>query len=189
VSYLGVELASRPKFECKDLRSKDLNYISALQSAPVPLQQNSNRDTKLLESALTLTKQSPVTHPNRDTTRLFANRNKTQSLRLPRPSPVKRRTTHLAISPAIQNPKQPAKRRKTPKSDPQFLFRLETHPPLCFVQLSKILIEPMFRLEMSSERIKIVTRTRTNSDGKNQNRDRNASASRRIKNYPRWEFT
>jgi hypothetical protein len=188
VSYSGVELASRPKFEGKDLRPKDLSYISAPQSTLGVRQQNSNRDTKLLELAVTHTKQSPVTHPNRDTTRLFANRNENRSLRLPRPSPVRRRTTHLAIFPAIQNPKQHAKRRKTPKSDPQFLFRLETHPTLCFVQVGKILNEPMFRLETSSERIKIETRTRTNSDAKNQNRGRNASAPGRIKNYPRWEF-
>jgi hypothetical protein len=140
-------LASRPKFEGKDLRPKDLSYISAPQSTLGVRQQNSNRDTKLLELAVTHTKQSPVTHPNRDTTRLFANRNENRSLRLPRPSPVRRRTTHLAMFPAIQNPKQHAKRRKTPKSDPQFLFRLETHPTLCFVQVGKILNEPMFRLE------------------------------------------
>ena len=41
---------------------------------------------------------------------------------------------------------------------PQFLFRLESTPILCFLQLTRILNEPMFRLETKVERTKIERR-------------------------------
>ena len=214
MSYLGVELASRPKFEGpkfggNDLRPKDLSYISALQSTPSLRPQNSNRESELSETGLTKTKHSS-TRSNRERTSI----SQTSSLRSPllpfrpqAPTTKDRNGTRPRTCRAAQPPTNPqfrtlsrseirncratktSKTQKTPKSHPQFWFRLETHPVLYFVQVTEILIEPMFRLEMRSERIKIETRTRTNSDGKNQNRGRNASPPGRIKNYPRWEFT
>jgi len=42
---------------------------------------------------------------------------------------------------------QPSHKAKSIKEHPQSLFRLERTPTLCFLQLTRILIEPMLRLE------------------------------------------
>ena len=63
-------MALRPKFEGNNLRSKDPSYIAAPRSTPSLRPQNSNREPKLLETGLTITKHSPATRSNREKTRV-----------------------------------------------------------------------------------------------------------------------
>jgi hypothetical protein len=50
---------------------------------------------------------------------------------------------------------QPSHKAKSIKKHPQSLFRLESTPTLCFLQLTRILIEPMFRLERQKTNLEI----------------------------------
>jgi len=65
------ELALSLKLEGKDLRSKGLSDIGALRQRHHP--PISNRDTNLLETSVTQTKQKTAPRSNRDKTRLFHN--------------------------------------------------------------------------------------------------------------------
>jgi hypothetical protein len=146
-------LASRPKFEGNNLRSKDPSYITAPRSTPGPHPQNSNREPKLLETGLTLTKQSRATHSNREKTRVSQ-----MPFLPPLPPSTPRCVIHLAAAPKTGAPKNAPKRRKTQQGLPPVLLRLNTYPALCFVQVRPNFNRTLLRLNTSSKRIKIERR-------------------------------
>ena len=204
-------MASPPKFESNDLRSKDLSYISAQQSTPSLRPQNSNRESNResepSETGPAITKHSS-TRSNRERTSI----SHTSSLRSPllpfrpqapatkdsigirlrsgrasqpRPNPTLRALSHNEIQNCRAT--KTSITRKTPKSDPQYLFRLETHPVLCSLQVTKILNELMLRLEMISKRIKIERSNRSSSDAGRLQDDSEAPSKRQYAQRSRTE--
>jgi hypothetical protein len=71
------------------------------------------------------------------------------------------------------------RRAKTSKSPPSSMFRLERTPTDCFQQLTRILIEPMFRLEHSN-RSRISGRPRRKTKQKNNQGEHRPHAPVRI---------
>jgi hypothetical protein len=144
-------LALRPKFEGNNLRSKDPSYITA--PTPGLHRQNSNRESKLLETDVTVTKHSPDTCSNREETRVSP-----PPFSPPRRPSTSRCTTNLASASKTGAPKNAPKQRKRQKCHTPFMFRLKLYPTLCFVQVRSSFNRTMFRLLTRTKRTKIERR-------------------------------
>jgi len=91
----------------------------------------------------------PARHPNLKISNRESrpsNREKSHALQITINPPASTTRNRGQIHSQIPN-FQPPRKTKSPKSHPQSLFRLERPSTSCFQQLTKILNEPMFRLE------------------------------------------
>jgi hypothetical protein len=149
----GVRPSARPSFPPRPRSRRPIQLIS-------------NREPLRLEIDVTQTKQTTDPHSNLEKQPVFKSTCRggpsvpfTDSPPgfLPRAKPRGRPSFRPSFLPPQSTPRpqftdpnpnyKPTQKPKSTKSPPQGLFRLERTPTLYFLQLTRILNEPMFRLE------------------------------------------
>jgi len=146
-------------------RLRDRPSSSVPHPRRAPHLQISNRDTKLLETPVAHRKQRTEVTSNRDKTRVFNTslpvrprlfKRQAPSLQRPelnrdkprksKPHPIRfAKLTHSSHS----RPTQPFKTADKNKSAPPIFVSVRKKSALCFLQLTEILIEPLFRLDIA----------------------------------------